>query len=404
MTLEIREPRDDELDEVAYIGAYSFHGDRSPEALEHRRSLYTVLRPLAAFQHGRVVASLTLLPLSMGVNGGSQPFAGVASVACLPEHRRKGYAGRLLTRALELMRDEGQVLSGLHTPHFALYRRYGWMLANRALRYSFRPRDIALVAPGRPAGEATRVSHKEWAGLDAVYRAFIARRNGYLHRSEQWWQEGVLRNFFDQRRHDAMDAAAWVNDNEWRGYVVYEIKGWSDTGARLRVRDFVALDADAYIGLVRYLLRHDLVSQLRWWAPQDDPFLSLLDDPAPVEVSFEQGMFLRVVDVAGAFAARPSLIETPGESLTLELTDEAAPWNAGCWRLEAEDGHTLARKCEEEPDLTLDISVLAALFNGFLSPREAARGGLLKVQNEPALAAADRIFAVPCPPFTADYF
>jgi hypothetical protein len=70
MSLEIREPRDDELDEVAYIGAYSFHGDRSPEALEHRRSLYTVLRPLVAFQHGRVVASLTLLPLSMAVNDG----------------------------------------------------------------------------------------------------------------------------------------------------------------------------------------------------------------------------------------------------------------------------------------------------------------------------------------------
>jgi len=34
MSLEIREPRGDELDEVAYITAYSFDGDRSPEALE----------------------------------------------------------------------------------------------------------------------------------------------------------------------------------------------------------------------------------------------------------------------------------------------------------------------------------------------------------------------------------
>ena len=403
MSLEIREPRDGELDEVAYTVASSFEGDRSPETLEGIRRLYTILTPLALFQDGRVVACLGLLPLAMAVNGGNQPFAGVATVACLPEHRRKGYVGRLLTRALELMREQGQVLSGLHTPHFALYRRYGWALASRGLRYAFRPKDIALAVPRRPKGEAMRVSPQDWAGLDAVYHAFIAHRNGYLRRSEQWWQEGVLRNFFDQR-HDDLDAAAWVNDNEWRGYVVYEIKGWSDVGARLRVRDFVALDSDAYIGLVRYLLRHDLVSQLRWWAPQDDPFLSLLDNPAPVEVSFEQGMFLRIVDVAAAFAARPCLIEAPGESLTLALTDKAAPWNAGCWRLEAEDGHTLAQKCEEAPDLTLDVSVLAALFNGFLSPREAARGGLLKVQSETALAAADRIFAVPCPPFTADYF
>ena len=48
--------------------------------------------------------------------------------------------------------------------------------------------------------------------------------------------------------------------------------------------------------------------------------------------------------------------------------------------------------------------MLAALFNGFLRPSEAARGGLVKARNEAALAAADRIFAVLCPPFAADYF
>jgi len=403
MSLEIREPRDDELDEVAYIGAYSFHGDRSPEALEHRRSLYKALKPLAAFQNGRVVASLTLLSLPMAVNGGSQPFAGVASVACLPEHRRRGYVGRLLTRALDVMRQEGQVLSGLYTPHFALYRRYGWMLAGRALHYSFRPKGIALIVPGQSRGEAMRVSHEEWANLDAVYRAHIAHRNGCLHRSEQWWRQGVLRDPFD-RLGDELDVAAWLIDDEWRGYVVYAMKGWPEGGPRLRVRDFVALDSDAYVGLLRYLLQHDLVSQFQWWAPLDDPFLSLLDDPAPIEVTYGSGMFLRVVDVAGAFAARPCLAEASGHRLTLEMTDEAAPWNAGCWRLEADGGHTVAQKCEGAPDLSLDVSVLAALFNGFLCPSEAARAGLMKVYRESALADADRIFAVLGPPFTADYF
>jgi predicted acetyltransferase len=403
MSLEIREPRGDELDEVAYIVAYSFEGDRSPEALEGNRRLFTVLRPLAAFQDGRVVATLGLLPLAVAVNGGNQPFAGVACVACLPEHRRKGYVGRLLTRALQMMREEGQVLSGLYTPHFALYRRYGWMLAGRGLRYSFRPRDIALAVSGRPSGEAIRVSEKEWAGLDAVYRAFISRHNCYLHRSEDWWQAGVFRNFYD-RRSGLLDAAVWVSeDKEWRGYMVYHMARQPDAGARLRVRDFVALDADAYVGLVRYLLRHDVLGQIQRWAPLDDPFLSLLDDPGPVQLASEQGMFLRVVDVEGAFAARPCLADVPAR-LTLELIDEAAPWNAGCWRLEAEHGRTLARKCDDSPDLSTDISVLSALFDGFLSPGEAVRGGLMKVHGESALTAAHRIFAVRCPPFTADYF
>jgi len=404
MSLEIREPHDHELDEVAYIVAYSFEGDLSPETLEGIRHLYNMLEPLAVFQDGQVVAILGLLPLAMAVNGGNQPFAGVSTVACLPEHRRKGYVGRLLTRALEMMREQGQVLSGLHTPHFALYRPYGWVLASRGLRYSFRPRDIALIAPGRPPGETERVSHKEWARLDAVYNAFITRRNGYLRRSEHWWRAAVLRSFYERRR-DHLDAAVWVDkDNEWRGYVIYDTSRQPDAGPRLRVRDFVALDGNAYVGLLQYLLRHDIVGQLQWWAPVEDPLLGLVDDPSRVQVAYEQGMFLRVVDVAGAFAARPSVPEASGQRLTLELTDEAAPWNAGCWRLETADARTLAEKCDETPDLSLDVSVLAALFNGFLKPSQAALGGLVKARNEAALAAADRIFAVLCPPFSADYF
>lgn len=403
MSLEIREPRDHELDEVAYITAYSFEGDRSPEALEGIRRLFTVLRPLGAFQDGQLVASLGLLSTVMAVNGGRQPFAGVANVACLPEHRRRGYVGRLLTRALEMMRDEGQVLSGLFTPHFALYRRYGWILAGRGMRYSFSTRDIALTVPGQPRGEATRVSEQEWASLDSVYRAFISRHNGYLHRAEDWWRAAVLRNFYD-RRGGLLDTVVWVGeDDQRRGYVIYDVARASDAGQRLRVRDFAALDGDAYIGLVRYLLHHDIASPLQWWVPLDDPFLSLLDDPGRVEVAYEQGMFLRVVDVPGAFAVRPCLADASAR-LTLELTDEAAPWNAGCWRLEVEDGHTLAQKCEEGPDLSLDVSVLAALFDGFLCPSEAARAGLVKVHSQSALADADRIFAVLGPPFTADYF
>jgi predicted acetyltransferase len=93
-----------------------------------------------------------------------------------------------------------------------------------------------------------------------------------------------------------------------------------------------------------------------------------------------------------------------GQHLTFGLIDEAAPWNAGVWRLEAEGGRTLAEKCEKAPGLSLDVSALAALFNGFLTPSEAARGGLVQVHSEAALTAADRVFAVGCPPFTADYF
>ena len=283
MSLEIREPRDHELDEVAYTVAYSFEGDLSPEVLEGTRHLYSMLEPLAVFQDGQVVATLGLLPLAIAVNGGSQPFAGVASVACLPEHRRKGYVGPTPDpRPGDDARRRGRSSPACTHPTSPSTGATAGCWPVAALRYSFRPRDIALDRAGRPPGEALRVSHQEWAAP--------RRRLRRVHRPPQ-------RLPASQRALVAGGGAAQLlraaprppgrgglggKDNEWRGYVVYDISRQPDAGPRLRVRDFVALDGDAYVGL-RAATSSVTTSwrQLQWWAPVDDPFLGLVDDPEP---------------------------------------------------------------------------------------------------------------------------
>lgn len=404
MSLEIREPLEDELGELAFAIAYSFNGDRSPEGLERTRRLFRLRQPLAAFEDGKLVAGLGVLPLAIAANGGTLPFGGVSSVACLPEHRRKGYVGKLLHRILELMHERGQVVSGLYTEHFPLYRRYGWILASLVHRYSFAPKDIGLTPSGRPQGQSLRVSRDQWSGLDTLYRTFIARRNGYLVRSEHWWRTGVLRSPYG-RRDEPADIAVWARqDGVWQGYVVYFIRPRPDAGSELRVRDFVALDGDAYLGLLHYLLQHDQATEIVWDAPVDDPFLSVVDDPRRVRVQLALGMMHRLVDVAQAIAGRPCLIDTPGESLVLELADTCAPWNQGVWRLEAEGGRVEVKKTDRTPDLSLDVAALAPLFSGLITASEAARSRRLTVYRESALQVADRIFAPRCPPFTADWF
>ena len=404
MTLEIREPVEDELADLAFAVAYSFDAERSPDALEATRRLFRILQPLAAFEDGRLVSCLGIAPFAMAANGGDLPFGGIGSVACLPEERRKGYVGKLLRRALELMRERGQVLSGLYTPHYALYRRFGWMVACHLLRYSFAPKDIALTPNVRPRGEARRVSNRDWAALDDVYRRFIDRRNGYLRRSEHWWRAAVLRSLYAETP-GHRDAAVWVGeDGRWMGYVVYSTKRTGEWTSQFTVRDFVALDADAYRGLLTYILQHDLNSEMTWFAPVNDPLPSIVDDPARVKTHLWPGMMLRLVDVAKAVAGRPCLVDRPGRKLVLEVTDDAAPWNEGRWRLEAESGRVEVTKTDEAPDLSTDVSVLAALFSGHLSATEAARSGLLTAQSGSALETADRIFAPRCAPFAFDWF
>ena len=52
-------------------------------------------------------------------------------MSCLPERRRGGFVSGLLKQSLATMRDAGQPLSALWTPHFSLYRKYGWEIAYR---------------------------------------------------------------------------------------------------------------------------------------------------------------------------------------------------------------------------------------------------------------------------------
>ncbi len=85
MTLEIREPLEDELPDLAFAVAYSFDADRSPEGLEATRRVFRILQPLAAFEDGRLVSCLGIGPFAMAANGGDLPFGGIGSVACLPE-------------------------------------------------------------------------------------------------------------------------------------------------------------------------------------------------------------------------------------------------------------------------------------------------------------------------------
>ncbi len=408
MPIEIRVASAEELAEAHFLIAYSFTGDRSEEGRERMRHVEEMGPVLALFRHGQMAACLRVLPLAMLVNGGSIPLGGVSAVASLPELRRQGLVGQLLRHALATMRDQGQALSSLYTPHPSLYRRYGWMVASTALRYTFRPKDLAPASPSRPQGRAQRVGEEDWPALAEVYRRFTAGRNGYLDRSERWWREAVFRRLYDEHRR-LNDAALWTDGaGQSRGYVTYqpsrERRPVSWPIDRLVVGDFVALDGDAHRGLLRFLLSHDLAEEVVWLGPVDDPLLLAVDDSQRLERQHHDGFMLRVVDVEKAVGARPPAAGAPEGAFTVHIADPSAPWNQGTWRIECEGGRLSARKTEETPELSTDASAFAAMYNGFLRPGEAARCGLADASDTSALALADRILAADHAPYPSDFF
>jgi predicted acetyltransferase len=398
---------DDEWAQHTWISAYSFDGDRGDEARERRTQVYERDWCYGAFDGDTLVAGLAILPFGEYLHGASIPCGGIASVSCLPERRREGYVGGLLRHSLEVMRDAGQPLSALYTPHYSLYRKYGWEIASRIISYSFPPKAAGLRLTTPRDGAYHRISAGEWSRLEAMYGAFHASRNGALARPEKWWRSNVLQTY-GKTPHDVV---VWSNsDGEDRGYAVYKSVHNRPTADEpwgsmtIRVVDWIALDADAYAAILAYFLSHDQHSRVVMLASQDEPLYEAFEEPYHVEPRAWDGIMLRLVDVQTAIEARPALPQASGNGVTIALSDAAAPWNAGSWHIESSEGRMSAERTNAAPELEMDVRALASLYNGFVKPIDAVRVGQVRVLTDHALPAATDLFSVAYAPFCPDDF
>ncbi|MBI2912916.1 MAG: GNAT family N-acetyltransferase [Chloroflexi bacterium] len=407
MNVDYRPLQSEDIEQAAHLEAVAFYGKPTPERVEMTRRFFPPEWTVAAFVDGRLVADARTIPGARRINGGSIPFGRVGPVACLAEYRRQGHVGRLLRLSLERMRDQGQAMSGLHTPHDSLYTRYGWERAEGRKRYEFRPKDIALRFQGAP-GRLESVIPDDWQRLDRIFREWAGPRNGPLHRVEPWWREAVLRHYEDSGERTDSEALVWVDPSgQDGGYIVYlhQLLPREGTfpGHLINVRDFVALNGDAYLGLWRHLLTHDLASLVVVEVAPDDPFPDLVQDPWKVQISRGQGAMLRIVDVERAIAMRPYCGDGSID-FTMRIADGTAPWNEGAWRVEALEGRMRAERTDAAPDVELTANALAPIFTGHLRPDVAAGVGLLTVSRDEAIEEMAAAFAVTYPPYCNDWY
>src|SRR5687767_12432736 len=140
---------------------------------------------LGAFEDGRLHASLRILDFNMFFGEDRRPCGGIAGVACEPAARGRGYAGALIRRSLELMRERGQYLSSLWPFSFEYYQGYGWEWVGPGRQYKV---PLALL----PAQEESRFVEPLFEDIPAVlnptYERYAVRYNGMLVRNDKRWE------------------------------------------------------------------------------------------------------------------------------------------------------------------------------------------------------------------------
>ena len=408
MSADYRPLTDDDLEQAIVVESTAFYNKPTPERLELLRKFFPPDWTVGAFIDGRLVADVRTIPMARRINGSATLFGAIGPVACLSAYRRQGHVGKLLRLALERMREQGIPLSGLFTPHDALYARFGWERSEARKQYYLRPSDIRMRVKGAP-GTIEAVAPDDWQRLDAIYRRYAGPRNGPLHRVEPWWRQNVLRHWEETTGGlGDNEAFVWKNANgQDEGYLSYYSRTMPRTGQfvpwEVVVRDFVSLSGDAYLSLWQHLLAHDIATRLAVHVPVEDPFADLVEDPRKVELPRAEGPMIRVVDLERVLSRRPFVGSRPA-SFTMRVTDPAASWNEGVWRIDAGEGQVQIERKDGDPDVELNAGTLAPLYTGFMRPDVAAGVGLLKVNRAKALEDMRDVFAVTHPPYSNDWY
>lgn len=328
---------------------------------------------------------------------GSLSMGGVAGVATGIEARGRGYVDRLLRDSLVRMRDAGQVISALYPFAWAFYRKFGWEWVGEKRSVSLPLREIKSTPEGRFVREVPSEAAQEL--LAPVYDRYSARYHGaFLSGFHQWT---------DKLRHNE-DRTTFVyayfpnGGTEPTAYLLWRYDGGSDAG---EVREFIANSPDGYralFGLLHYIGTQCRTARLV--APADAPLWWQLYH-WEISTKIEPVFQARVVDACAALAQIAPPADLPrGTGVTIRVSDDAAPWNNGTFRITAAAGRLqCAPDSSSAVDVTLDIQAFSQAFWGSPSLSALRDAGRIEVSGEAGYASLCRLLPA-TPVFTMDFF
>ncbi len=333
----------------------------------------------------RLIGSVNSFSFRMAVPGGTQPVAGITGVGVWPTRRRQGILTALKRRQLADIRDRGERLAVLWASEGAIYGRFGYAPATREYETSVQTVH-ALLRPDAPRDPALKaelaLASAVRADLEAVHETVSARQSGRLQRSPGFW-DSALRDTPDARDGRSRLKAVVVSGPDGpQGYALYR------TGSReARVREIAATDPAAWTALYEHLFNRDLITRVVFESTaEDDPLQYLITDPKRLVTTFNDSLWLRLVDVPGALSERSYAAPV---DVVLEVADRHAPWNQGRWRLRADRSGASCEATSDPADVSLDVSRLGAAYLGGYTLTGFLRTGLVTEHTPGAVGELD---------------
>jgi predicted acetyltransferase len=395
MTSEIR-PFDD-WPALVELLRFAFADEFPDDAADAERVIWEPKRSIAVVEGGVPVGHASAFSLQMTVPGTQLPVAGVSMVAVRPTHRRRGLLRELMRRQLtELYETGAEPVAGLTASEPVIYPRFGYGLATDHLRVKI-PQTPGVLRKVPGTADVT-IRYADVAGaLDEctrIHNQVAAGRAGMFSHDERWRKAATIDVPYYREGGTPLRCLMAERSGETTGYAYYRAAKRSENGRRqgsVNIDRVHATDLTSYLALWEFLLDQDLLEFTEYGRlPSDDPLLSLLADPRAALPRIIDGLWVRLVDVPRALAARTYESDV---DVVIGVRDEFCPWNAGGWRLVGGPDGASCERTAQEPDVVADVREYGAAYLGRPSLARSGAAGLVEERTPGSLAAVSRAFA-----------
>ena len=383
------------------VDSAAFGYEQTPEDIDQLAlPLLRDAEVIGSFDDDRLVGLGAIQHKLLTFPGGRpSPVAAVTWVGVLPGEQRRGHLRRLMTHQLHGLHDgKAAPVALLTASEGGIYGRFGYGLAAVCAE---------ITVPNAPAFRADvavqrvrEVDHDTARPtLRRVHEQIRTERTGYLSRDERTW--AALYSDLPSMRRGAGALRFGLHADGVIAFRIATAWGYSGPAHTLNVLELVAATPVAAASLWHYALNRAMVRQISYlrYGP-DETLPDLLVNPRAVQATLRDHLWLRIVDLDRTVPLRSY---ADAVHVTVAITDNGCPWNAGTWQLAlGPDGGTACRTAAPA-QLAMDIRELGAVFLGGTRLTRLAAAGL--VTGEPAaIDALGRALATSRAPYCPEGF
>ena len=334
--------------------------------VDHYRADRVIVRgawlPEGEFGAGPMpVATYSSLDKTLNAGHELLPLRMITDVTTSATHRRRGLLKRLIEADLADAVAQGVPVAALTASEATIYGRWGFGPATFittveldaspgfALRDFTDPGRVELVEPA-----------DAWRHVRGVFDTFHARQRGSVDWPAHYKDIHTGAYDFNERGPNSKVRAAVHLDGGGTvdGFVVFS----PGEKKLVKVEEMIALTTSAQLSLWSFLASMDQTTKVSFnLAHPDDPLLWALVDLNRVKVtSVSEFLWIRVLDVERALAARPW---TADGRVVVEV-DDSLGHAAGRFAVETSGGRAQVTRVDDPADVTLTAETLGAIYLG----------------------------------------